>query len=219
MCAVCVPTGARPVTLPRSVAAGVVSGRAMNIIWFTALDERVSKRGRASVSMYGGGGDNGEGGGGGGGGADGDGDGDASFLGAVAMPMPTPAPMPTHRPMRTPMPMNLPLPPDSLTGASVMLSVRLSTTPDGKRRGDLCNSFRSQSHVKRSAETSAEIVNMYYYLRTESIGESLAVLMCWITLHARTGWDRSWSPRSRPVHHTPIRPSRRPRQLAREGQH
>ena len=176
MCAVCVPTGARPVTSFKSVAAGVVSGRAMYIIWVRALDPmRDCCLARASVSMYGGGGDIGEGRvgeGGGGGGADGDGDGDASFLGAVATPMPTPAPMPTHRPMRTPMPMYLPLPPDSLTGASVMLSVRRSTTPDGKRRGDLCNSFRSQSHVKRSAETSAEIVNMYYYLRTESIGES-----------------------------------------------
>ena len=103
MCAVCVPIGARPVTSFRSVAAGVVSGRAMNIIWVRALDPmRDCCLARASVSMYGGGGDIGEGGGGeggGGGGADGDGDGLSSFLGAVARPMPRPAPRPQHMPI------------------------------------------------------------------------------------------------------------------------
>ena len=34
----------------------------------------------------------------------------------------------------------------------------------------------------------------------------------------RAAWERSWSPRSHPAHHTPIPPSRRPRQQARQGQ-
>ena len=39
-----------------------------------------------------------------------------------------------------------------------------------------------------------------------------------VTQHLRSGWDRLQRPRSLPVHHTPIRPSRWPRQQAREGQ-
>ena len=33
-----------------------------------------------------------------------------------------------------------------------------------------------------------------------------------VTQHQITGWDRSWSPRSRPVHQIRIRPSRWPRE-------
>ena len=37
-----------------------------------------------------------------------------------------------------------------------------------------------------------------------------------VTQHPRSGWDRLQRPRSLPVHHTPIPPSRWPRQKARE---
>ena len=41
---------------------------------------------------------------------------------------------------------------------------------------------------------------------------SWCVCLCHTQHHTTgSGWDRSWSPRSRPLHHTPNRPSRRPR--------
>ena len=47
------------------------------------------------------------------------------------------------------------------------------------------------------------------------IGLKLLYDVVW---HKSRPQHQQWSPRSLPVHHTPIRPSRRPRQQAREGQ-